>query len=339
MTQNLQTPQGLYQMVQHYKEAQLLMAAIRLEIFSHLGEFRSPGEVTKETGYNERNLGFFFNALAAIGLLEKGENGYKNTAVSQRFLNRASDVYLGEFLLFRERATSLERVEDRVKKGPDPEIVTRNKGVEVYDFYEWAEVSIPEMYAGRVQSLLTAVSALFQQNQPFRVLDLGGGSGVLCMEIVNAYPGSSGVIFEDASVAELPKRLLAERGQEDAITVLTGDFTTDDVGSGYDLILASGIIDFASDSLTSTVKKLYHALNPSGYLYLVAHDVSDDYLSPKESIVGWLSSHLDGLHILLPKSAIENALAEAGFLPVQQELIGGAMTHLHGNFYQKSSAH
>lgn len=119
------------------------MAAIRLDIFSYLGEYSSPCEVSRLTGYNERNLGLFLNALAAIGLLEKGEAGYKNTSVCQRFLNKESKVYLGEFLLFREQATGLEGVESRVKDGPDKEILRKNRGVEAHNFYEWAEAGIP----------------------------------------------------------------------------------------------------------------------------------------------------------------------------------------------------
>ena len=329
------TPKGLYAMVQQYKEAQLLMAAIRLNLFTYLGESKTAQEISKETGYNERNLEFFLNALATIELLEKEHNRYKNTPMSEHFLSKESAVYLGESLLFREQATSLERVEERVKYGPDQDIQTHNRGVDVYNFYEWARVAIPEMYAVRVQSLLTDLKQLFQTNQAIRVLDLGGGSGVLCMEVVRAYNGSKGVIFEYPSVADLPRKLVVEREMADVISVVAGDFNVDDIGSEYDLIIASGIIDFAKDTLDHTVNKIYDALQPTGYLYLVSQNISDDYLSPKEAIVGWLSSHLDGLDILLRKSTVNDALDRVGFDVIQNDVIGGAMSNLRGTFYRK----
>ena len=328
------TPKKLYTMVQEYKEAQLLMAAIRLNLFTYLGEGKTAQEISKETGYNERNLEFFLNALAAIELLEKEHNHYKNTPMSEHFLSKESDVYLGESLLFREQATSLERVEERVKYGPDQDLQSHNRGVDAYNFYEWARAAIPEMYAGRVQSLLTDLKQLFETNQAIRVLDLGGGSGVLCMEVVKAYNGS-GVIFEHPSVADLPRKLVAEREMADVISVVAGDFNADDIGSEYDLIIASGIIDFAKDTLDHTVNKIYDALQPTGYLYLVSQNISDDYLSPKEAIVGWLSSHLDGLDILLRKSTVNDAMDKVGFAVIQNDVIGGAMSNLRGTFYRK----
>ncbi|KNF08998.1 hypothetical protein CLPU_4c00440 [Gottschalkia purinilytica] len=64
-------PKPYYNMVQNYKETQLLFSAIRLDIFSELSEFISAEEIAMNTGYNKRSLGFYLNTLASIGLLEK----------------------------------------------------------------------------------------------------------------------------------------------------------------------------------------------------------------------------------------------------------------------------
>ena len=328
-------PRNLYTMIQQYKEAQLLIAAINLDIFTTLDKADTAKDVAGITGYNVRNTELFLNALASIGLIEKEGSCYTNTPVSAKFLSRDSEVYLGEFLLFRERVTGLEKVEALVKEGPDSKLLENNRGLEAYDFYEWAKTAIPEIYTGRVQSLVEVVNRLFKAGNQYKILDLGGGSGVMGMEIVQALPGSTGVIFEDPNVARLAEELIEERNLTASVSVLKGDFTRDDIGEGYDLIIASGIIDFAKDYLDEVVAKIRDAMNPNGFLYLVSHDVSDDYQSPKESIVGWLSSHLEGLDILLRKSTVDGALEKAGFKQVRDGLIGGAMSHLHGNFYTK----
>jgi hypothetical protein len=82
------------------------------------------------------------------------------------------------------------------------------------------------------------------------------------------------------------------------------------------------------------MEKLKQALSPSGYLYIVTHEVSEDYLSPPESILGWLSSHLDGLDLLLTKNTIDQALKTHGFHCIEEREVGGVFKGLPGKFYQ-----
>lgn len=334
MIQPKENPRHYYKLLHQKRETELFLSALRLHIFSELEAWATVETVAKKTRLNNRNLSLCLNALACIGLLEKDGALYRNTSESNEFLNESSPLYLGECLLFREQMMSLDHLDERVKNGPDMQIAQNNCGVEVYDFFESARVSIPEMYSGRVQSLTAAAKRLFAEHAPERILDLGGGSGVLVIELVSAFPGCHGVVFEHPSVAQLPESLIAERGLSERISVMKGDFNTDDIGTGYDLIIASGILDFAKDHLDAVLNKMHRALNAHGYLYIVSHEVGEDYQSPPESILGWLGSHLDGLDILLTKAAIDQALERHGFRCIEESDVGGAFKGLPGKFYQ-----
>lgn len=325
-----------YQLFQQYKEAQLLIAGINLGVFSHLAAPKSAGEIAAAAGYNTRNLALFLDALASIGLLIKSGEKYGNTPEAETFLNRESPYYLGEYLLFRQGMTSLDNVEARVRQGPDRAVQAHNQGQKVYNFRELARLSAKEVYTGRVQAFLRTVSLLFQPAEPVRFLDLGGGSGMLAIEFSDAYLQAEGVIFEHPAVAEVPAEFVAKRGLQQRLTVLQGDFILDDIGSGYDLIIASGIMDFAGANLQSLVDKLARSLKPGGYLYLVCHNVREDFLFPKEPVVNWLSSRLAGLDILLSKNAIEEALAAAGFVKTLDREQAGVIQKLSGEVYQRS---
>jgi len=159
---------------------------------------------------------------------------------------------------------------------------------------------------------------------------------MMAIEFVGRYPAASGVIFEQPSVADVPEQFVREHQLSEKISIMRGDFTVDSIGTGYDLIIASGILDFANTKRTSLVEKLACALAPSGYLYLVTHEVSDDYLSPKELIIGWLSSHLAGLDNLLTKKEIDLALANAGFKKIAPRPIDDVLKNLRGEFYTLS---
>lgn len=332
-------PEGnseLYRKLLHQKrETELFLSALRLNIFSHLEEWATAKMIAERTGFNERNLKFFLNVLACIGLLEKHSNTYRNTSQSNEFLNQSSSIYLGEWILFREQMMSLKHLDERIRNGPVNQILRNNKGVEVYDFYKSARVSIPEMYSGRVQSFVEASLSLFKNNPPKRILDLGGGPGIFSMELVSAFPDCCAVVFEHPDVAELPRKLVSERGLTKQVSIVEGNFNTDKIGGGYDLIIASGILDFAKDYLDILMDKLYRALIPHGYLYVVTHNVSDDYQTPPESILGWLSSHLDGLDILLTQKTIDSALEKHGFKRLQTNDISGVFKDLQGEFYLK----
>jgi hypothetical protein len=101
------------------------------------------------------------------------------------------------------------------------------------------------------------------------------------------------------------------------------------------LVIASGVLDFAKDHLDSVMNKLYNALTSNGYLYVVTHNVSEDYQNPPESILGWLSSHLDGLDVLLTKKDIEHALTRHGFQQMHSNAADGIFEGLQGEFYLK----
>jgi hypothetical protein len=327
------SPRKFFGMIQQYKEAQLLFVGINLEIFTHLRDYESAEIIASRTGYDKRNLTLFLNSLAAIGLLEKNNQEFRNTPEAELFLNQNNSCYLGEYLTFWNMMTRLDPVEELVRLGPDPAIQNQNQGKELFDFRKLARLSAVEVRTGRVQSFLHAAAQLVSPTAPLRILDLGGGSGMMAIEFISQFPAASGVIFEQPGVADIPEQFISERHLQHRLSIMRGDFTIDPIGGNYDLIIASGILDFASANLKEMAAKIAQALTPSGYLYLVSHKVSDDYLSPKESIVGWLSSHLAGLEILQTRSNIELALASAGFQKIEVKQLDGAIQNLMGEFY------
>lgn len=327
---------SLYYNLLHQKRvAEILLSALRFDLFSYLENWETAESVAEKSGLHARSLSLVLNALVSVGFIEKKQNAYRNTPQSNEFLNRSSCVYLGESIIFREQMMSLKDIDKRIQMGPIPEVVRNNSGVEVYDFYEAARISIPEMYTGRVQAFIAAVTSIYSGKPPQNILDLGGGSGVLAIELAKAFPGCRGTIFEHPSVAGLPREIVIKEGVSEHITVLEGDFNKDDFGDGYDLIIAAGILDFAKDHFEYLMNKLYNALTADGLLYLVTHQISEDYLSAPERILGWLSSHLDGLDLLLTEKFISEALKSHGFKKIQTDVVGGTFESLQGMFFSK----
>lgn len=306
-----------YSKIHEYREAQLLLSGIRLKVFSYLSTQKTAKEIADELNYDCRNLDIFLNSLVAIGLLESKDNLYKNTESTNKLLNENSLNYIGDAILFRKEMMSLKNLEERVKNGPDSKIEEKKDGVGLYDFYKLAKLTRKEMYLGRVQKVLNLTRNLFNKDEIFKVLDLGGGSGTLALEIAKSYPNSQVVIFEHPSVSPLPKKLIKEEKLENRASVMEGDFNTDNIGGEYDLIIAAGVMDFAHYYLEDVTFKLYNSLRNKGYLYVITHGVAEDYLSPKESIVGWLSGRLNGSDLLTDEKTIMNSILSKGLKKIE----------------------
>ncbi|BCJ94305.1 O-methyltransferase [Anaerocolumna cellulosilytica] len=331
-----ESPASYYKLLHQKRVAELFLCALRFDLFSCLTEWETAHEVAAIRGLKERSVELVLNALAATGFLEKSSGKYRNTAQSNEFLAAGSPVDIKESLLYREAMMSLSTLDTRLLTGPDERTRERNLGVEAYDFKETARISIPEMYTGRVQNFMKEVKDIYQDKQPKKILDLGGGSGVLAIELVKAFTNCQGVIFESPQVTEIPEKLVRTEGISEKISVLEGDFMEDDFGGAYDLIIAAGILDFTKGNLENLLKRLYDALTKEGMLYVVTHQVDKDYLSPPETILGWLSSHLEGLDILLTEEIIETALHKQGFVRKKESLTGGTLQGIKAKFYGKN---
>jgi hypothetical protein len=76
-----------------------LLSAIELGVFSALaGGPLDLGSLRERVGLHPRSARDFFDALVALGLLERQDGRYANTPETDRFLDRAKSTYVGGYL-------------------------------------------------------------------------------------------------------------------------------------------------------------------------------------------------------------------------------------------------
>ena len=316
--------------LQNYREAQILFAGIELDIFSLMENPVSAEALAEERGWDTRNCRLFLDALTSVGYVEKDENLYRNMPDTDCYLNRKSELYLGDYLMFWKEITSLEDAAERVRTGPEKDAVYKADGSDSYDFRKMAKMAKTEMYTGRVQAFLAAMKECFEKEQKIRMMDLGGGSGVMTAEFLRCFENARGWLMDQPSVTGFTAEVMEEYGVAKRCQIVDGDFKTDPIGTDYDLIVASGIFDFVGDP-AKMAKKIAAALRPGGLLYLDTHKVSDDKTQPASCILGWLSTHLNGLDILQTDRSIVTGVEQAGL-----EKFRNAPQHAFtGYIYQK----
>ncbi len=299
-------------------EAQLIYTAIELDLFKNLSAPITAEKLAETTGYHVRNLTLLLNALTATQYISKQGDAYQSRPETDYYLIPESEMYLGEHILYWRDMTNLENLTGLVKNGPSEITFSDQNGSDFFDFRSMGQGARNSMYIGRVQKFIGMVKQLFHENDTFSILDLGGGSGILSIELARNFKNAKAIVFDQSFVTEMTGRTIEEYGVSDQVQKQDGNFVTDDFGSGYDLIIASGIMDFVGD-LAAMTKRLYHALNDNGILYVSTHGINESFTGPAQFVLGWLSSHLNGLDILKPDPVIRQAFADAGFVQVEME--------------------
>ncbi len=320
------SPSRYYKIIHNYQEAQLLFAAIRLNVFSHLDTPQTAETIAAALDCDKKQIQLLLLSLTSCGWISRQGDFYINTPETKDFLSRSSEVFLGDALLFRENMTSLAQLEQKVKSAnalPKP----------AYDFSEMARVSVPEMYAGRLQSFLGQMMKLYPDPQrPLHILDLGGGTGILAIEFTKHFPNSRATIFETPDVAEVTRDIVLRHHGEQRVDVISGDFNTDSLGGPYDVIIASGILNFVRGDLSDFICKLSAALKDGGYLLIVGQYADHEYNAPP-NMLSWLSGLMDG--VPLPPSSQEIAKAAQNAGLTATGCIGD--DRYEGQFYRKGS--
>ncbi|WP_349946092.1 methyltransferase domain-containing protein [Lacrimispora sp. BS-2] len=300
MAYNVENSPGRYYQIMHnYQEAQLLFAAIRLNVFSHLDAPQTADAVAAALDCDKRQIELLLLSLTSCGWVNRQGDFYFNTPETKDFLSRSSEVFLGDALLFRENMTSLARLEQQVKSSDTPKTT--------YDFSEMARVTIPELYTGRVQAFLNQMTKLYPDTErPLHLLDLGGGTGILAIEFAKKFTNSKATIFEAPDVAEVTKEIVSQHHGERRVDVIAGDFNADVLGGPYDVIIASGILNFVKGNLSDFIGKISASLMEGGYLLIVGQYAEHEQNAPP-NMLSWLSGLLNGAP--LPPSSREIGLA------------------------------
>src|SRR5688500_8369273 len=98
MDQNV-TPDAIMQLAFGFWGSKTLLSAVELGVFTSLAEGPKPlPQLSAEFGLHPRSAVDFFDALVALGMLERDEKGYANTPATATFLDRSKPSYMGGLL-------------------------------------------------------------------------------------------------------------------------------------------------------------------------------------------------------------------------------------------------
>jgi len=206
------------------------------------------------------------DACVALGLLRKRGDRYGNTEVSDTWLVKGNDKYQGNILL---HSTNLwpawEQLEEAVTTGkPVPHEESTRQPDEVY-WTQYMQSQHERALSVQQDLLLRSVDLSGRR----RLLDVGGGAGSYTIALCQRYPELEGVVLDQEVALPVARRLIESLGLSDRIATLAADYTTDDFGGGYDVVLFSGTLcQEAPDVYSTLLKKAYQSMVTGGLVII-----------------------------------------------------------------------
>jgi len=315
----------LYGMLLGPIQSKLLLTGIELGVFNQLSEPKTAETVAAAIGSHPENTRHFLDGLAANDLIRKKGGLYQNTTTAQEFLVEGSQTFIGEFLAsqIEWHKPVLDDLATLVTEGPPQVQEMDAESEEVWG--KMAALMANYERSGVAQQIAAIVSELPEFPTLTKMLDLGGGPGLLGIAIVAAHPDMRGVIFDRPAIVRVAEEFIEEYEMKDRMEVMSGDYTSDPIGEGYDLILASATLNFVKDDLDSFFGKIYDSLNPGGVFITLSDGLTDERTKPELMVTGWLSMALTGQDMGFDQGVIADSMLCAGFRSVRSRTLAMPM--------------
>jgi predicted TPR repeat methyltransferase len=144
-----------------------------------------------------------------------------------------------------------------------------------------------------------------------RLMDLGGGSGIMSNAILSRNPEIRSTIVDLESVCHAGKEVVDDFPSADRIDYFAADFMTDELPTGFDMILECDVCIYEE----SLFKKLRRCLNPGGRLVIVDQFALEAGAVPHGRPLAWgfLDSMEDPTYAFPTEADVKNLLAKTGF--------------------------
>lgn len=272
-----QSPSAIMEAVYAFREARILLTAFELDLFTIIGDERkTSGEIARAAGTDVRATDRLLNAVCASGYLVKSDGKFSNTPLTAGCMVRGRPGYLGGLMHHVSLWDTWSTMTDAVRTGT----LGRRRGTINESGEEWLEAFISAMHM-RATRQAPEIVKLIDLKGVNRVLDVGGGSGAFSMAFVRAKEDIKAVVFDLPNVVKLTQRYIDAENLGNRIAVTEGDYTSDALRNGFDLVFMSAVIHSnSSDTNSALFKKAFNALNRNGRLVVLDFIMNEDRTSP-----------------------------------------------------------
>jgi hypothetical protein len=274
------TPDNILQLGFAFFGSKTLLSAVELGVFTELAEQPLTAEQLRQRlQLHPRSFLDFFDALVALGMLQRDGDLYANTPETDHFLVRGKLNYIGGFLeMANERLYRFwGSLTEGLKTGlPQNEVKTGGLGLfeTLYADPERLKLFLAAM-TGLSMGASIAIAQKFPWDKYKTVVDVGGAQGGLLVQLCLAHQHLRGTNFDLDVVGPIFDEYVAVNGLSERLKFQPGNFI-DQPLPGADVITMGHILhDWDLEQKRMLLDKAYAAL-PEGGALLVFEALIDD---------------------------------------------------------------
>lgn len=258
-----------------FQGSRALLTAVELELFRHVGAApRSAAEIARRAGCDQRAVDRLLRVLTVMGLAHVEADGFTAAEPARRFLDPRSPEYLGGLEHLAQIWPNWSRLTDAVRTG-------RTEATPLEEMDEDHFRPFIQAMHHRALNQAMDVARLLDLKPVTRLLDVGGGSGVFSMAMVEDNPLMEAVVMDLPAVTPITEEYVAQAGLSDRIATRPGDFRTEELGEGFDMILLSAIAHMNDpEGNRELLAKCFRALNPGGEVVVKDFIMDENRLEP-----------------------------------------------------------
>lgn len=300
----------LWDLVAGFETGQIFLTAFELGIFNLLKEAKTAEKIAGELKTHPKATEKLLDVLVSIGALDRKGSLYLTAPNMSPFLVEG-EPYFARYLKFSlESREKLLNLKAALKEGPAAE---GEKHEHQYDRESIDWIARGTML-GRLQTTLKLVREIPEFKSARKLIDLGGGHGLFGIGFAQENPHLEVVIFDQPGVAEIASDYIERYGVGERVKAMSGDYTKDDIGSGYDIAFEACSFGGNADQARLFYENVARSLKDGGLFISQTFTIDDDRRSPLRNLVWDLKEQIssDGHMHLKTNSEIFGALEEAG---------------------------
>jgi hypothetical protein len=274
------TPDRILKLGHAFRAAKTLLSAVELGVFTALAEAPADAHaLSGRIGIHQRGARDFFDALVALGMLERDETGrYANTPETALYLDRRKRMtYIGgELEHFSTYVFPYWGSLTPALQSGQPQSGARATGhySAVYADRAALETLVKGMSGGTLP-VAKALAAKFPWQNYATILDIGTAQGCLPVQVALAYPHMTGGGFDLPPVRPLFDNYVREHGLSDRLQFHAGNFLNDPLPKADVLVLGRILHNWDLATKTMLLKKAYEALSSGGALIIYERLIDD----------------------------------------------------------------
>lgn len=276
--------------------SKVLLTAVEFGLFTVLGQRRLTGtELGAELKLHPRGIADFFDALVAMKFLGREGDGptakYFNTPEGSLYLDQNSPRYVGGILIMLNarlfkfwhdlpEALRTGKAQNETKHG--------QKGM----FEElYADLPKLEQFMGAMTGLsrinFEEFAARFDFSKYQTMCDVGGATGLLCIEVAKRHSHLKCTSFDLPPVEPIARKHIAEAGLESRIRTASGNFFKDPLPKADVITMGMILHDWNLEQKLHLIRAAHDALPPGGAFVAIEALIDD---ARRENVFGLLMS-------------------------------------------------